>query len=645
MVARIEPAALHWGENTLRSTTFDDVYFDDADGLARSRYIFLEHNQLAARFAATGTEGFVVAETGFGTGLNFLATLELWQQQRQDSGWLHYASVEKHPLRPEELARALAPWPTLATQALLEQYPPLVPGFHRLLLPEFNATLTLLFGDATTMLQRLEAQVDAWFLDGFSPEKNPAMWTPELLAEVARLSKASTTLATATAAGTIKQDLQTAGFVMDEAHGDTPEKKMLCGHFLARRNTKSDHKQWLSRSTTQQTRTVAVVGAGIAGCSIAHALALRGWQVDVFEAEDVASGASGNPAAIIYPKLSPPALADEHFQQQAFLFAQRRFQTLADGIWNPCGVLWFLAGNQQREGEKLIGHPWPADLVHQLSAEEASKAAGVTLPCPALHFPTAGWLAPQAFCRALLQHPNIRLHTGCRVAQVARDEHGWQLTLTDGTTASSGNVVIATAYAARTLPATASLPLKGVRGQISQMPASNTSAALKSVLCYGGYLSPAIAGQHCLGASFYPGRTDTTTLPEEHEENRAGLAEYLPSLAAELPATASWTGRAALRCQSPDYLPLVGPLADHEQFCEQFAGLRQGNTKGLQDAELLPGLYCSLGFGSKGFTTALLAAEVLAADINGEPYPVSREMLDALHPHRLWVKQLKRRER
>lgn len=641
MVAPITPVELDWQNGLPWSRRSGEAYFSHGDPLAESRSVFLGPGRLAERFRQLGGAGFTVAEIGFACGLNFLTTLALWLQERPAEGWLHFVSLEEQPLTAADMAHVHALWPELRelSEALLQQYPPLVPGFHRLIFTQHRCTLTLLLGDATIMLPRLEAKADAWFLNGFGTD--PALWTAELLSELPRLCHANATLAASATTPDICQRLTNIGFAVSTGNHET-----FVASLAATSETKPD-KPWLARSCTTPAGQAAIIGAGIAGASAAHALALRGWQVDVFDsAAGPAGGASGNPAAIIYPKLSPPALADEHFQQQAFLFAQRRFPELAPtGVWNPCGVLWFLAGNQQREGEKLEGHPWPRDLVSIVSAEEASALAGLPVPCPALHFPDSGWLAPQAFCAALLAHPNIHTHFGKTITRLEQTAEGWRLHDSEQVLREGPVVIVANAGSAKVLEVTQELPLGSVRGQISQMQASPASANLKAVLCYGGYLSPAIEGKHCLGASFYPGRTDTEVLAAEHEENRAGLAQYLPELAEGLEPTAQWSGRAAVRCQSPDYLPLVGPLSAHAEFCEQFAGLRQGNTRKLEAAKLQLGLYCQLGFGSKGFTTALLAAEVLAAELNSEPYPVSREMLEALHPNRLWAKQLRRRQR
>jgi tRNA 5-methylaminomethyl-2-thiouridine biosynthesis bifunctional protein len=646
MTASIIPARLLWTGDGPRSSEFNDVYFSRAGGLDETRHVFLRHNWLAERFRALDGSSFTIAETGFGTGLNFLATGLLWRECRPARGWLHMVSAEKHPLLLADLQRALAMWPELAGPAgeLLEQYPPLLPGFHRLLFPEDRISLTLLFGDAAEQLTRLEADVDAWFLDGFAPARNSAMWSPALFAQLARLSHSGTTLATFTAAGDVRRGLQDAGFALQKVDGFGDKREMLTGHFQGA--PAPAHQPWLSRPAAPAPTRVAVIGAGIAGASMAHALALRGVQVDVYDAAPgPAQGASGNPAGMVYPRLSTPAQADTHFQQQAFLLVRQRYAPLAAaGIWNPCGALVLLHGLQARAGKNLPDHPWTDEQVRLVSPAEASALAGVTITSPALFFRDAGWIRPQALCEHLLSHPNIRTHHGSAVTGITpAQDQSWSIQTAAGSTFHIPTLVLANAGAARCFAPCKELPLADVRGQIAQVPASAESQALKTVLCHGGYISPADAGLHCVGASFRPGRDDCDVLPEDNEEILKELTAALPALAGSLPPTSAWQGRASLRCQTPDYLPVVGGLPVYEDFVRDFAGLRDGNTRRLPEPRFWPGLYCSLAHGSHGFTQALLAAEILAAEIMGEPCPVPRPVLDSLHPARFWVKDLRRR--
>lgn len=229
-VDSIEPAALVWRGDEPFSRAYDDIYFTSGAGLEESRYVFLRHNGLPGRWR--GREVFTIAETGFGTGLNFLLTWQAWRECADASQRLDYLSVERHPLSRDDLARALALWPQLRelSAALLAQYPPPRGGAHRLEFDEGRVCLTLLFGDVARMLPPLRAAVDAWFLDGFDPAKNPRMWSREVYEQMARLCAEGGTFATFTAAGVVRRGLQAAGFTVLKAKGFGAKREMLHGY-------------------------------------------------------------------------------------------------------------------------------------------------------------------------------------------------------------------------------------------------------------------------------------------------------------------------------------------------------------------------------------------------------------------------------
>lgn len=644
----IQPADLSWPDGLPYSAQFRDIYFSTDNGLAEAEYVFLQANQLAERFAALPNHAaFTIAETGFGTGLNFLAAWRLWQHTCSGDQWLHFVSVEKHPLTRGDLQQALALWPELTpwAQQLVQQYPPLTAGWHRLVFPESRLTLTLLLGDANELLPELAASVDAWFLDGFAPDKNPQLWQLELMQHVARLSKPGTTLASYTCAGEVRRRLASAGFTVCKAKGFGRKRQMITATLM---QALQHPLSWLTQPepVNVTAKQAIVIGAGIAGVSCARALSQRGWQVTIIDkGTQPATGASGNPAAIIYPKLAPPTLSAWHFQQQAYLWLLQQLQhddNLAD-IWQQTGLLWLLAGNQLREGEKLKNHPWPEELVHQVSAEQASTLAGCTIDAACMYFPQAGFIKPLALCQHWLNHPAIHPLWQQEVTDLDYQDGVWTAYNAEGQAlAQAPVVIIANALAAQKLAPSRQLPLTPVRGQISRFAATTESSPLQTVLCYGGYISPAIEQEHCLGASFLPNNSDIAVRDEDHQHNLQLLSELLPELAAGLPPIDTWQGRASLRAQTSDYLPMVGPLPRYEDFCQRYQGINQG--KMLAEAPVYhPGLYVSAGHGSKGFCYAPLAAEIIAAGLNNEPYPVAKRVLHALMPARFWLRQLKRR--
>ena len=282
---------LDWTGDGPRSTRFDDVYFQLSDGLAESRAVFLEGCGLPERFA--GRRSFHVGELGFGTGLNILALIDLWRRHRpHPAARLTVVSVEGYLISAEDAARALAAFPELAEAAaeLLAQWPDRRAGRHILDFPEFGATLILCLGEVEPVLETLEARMDAWFLDGFAPARNPDMWTEAVLSRVAQLSAPGCVVSSFTVAGEVRRRLAAAGFAVAKRPGFGRKRERL-------------EAVMPGPVSGDATPLVAVIGAGIAGASLIRAFRRAGLPAALFEAEGAGAGASGNPAALVTPRL------------------------------------------------------------------------------------------------------------------------------------------------------------------------------------------------------------------------------------------------------------------------------------------------------------------------------------------------------
>lgn len=651
----LRPARLDWSQGSPRSADFGDIYFSVAGGDAETRHVFLDGNDLEARFLDLAPDqSFTIAETGFGTGLNWLCTQALWERCGR-KGWLHVVSIEKHPLTAADLQQAQAAWPAHAGHAALLQrhYPELVPGFHRLVFPELRSTLTLVFADVEAALPHLHARVDAWFLDGFAPSRNPGMWQESLYAGMARLSHTHTTFATFTAAGSVRRGLQQAGFSVIKAAGHGKKREMLRGHFngTPTERSPSPDKPWLHRprpaASATSPRHAIIIGAGIAGASTAQALAQRGWRVTVLEKEKVAGGASGNPAAIVALSAATPSQdVLSHFPQQASLHTLRvlnRLPAIAAAHWHACGVLELPVRTHRRTFAGNRGTTLSDTLWQTVDATTASSLSATVIEDNAIWQPQSGWLEAAGWCRHLLDHPRIQLRENMAVTQLEPDATGWRLSTRQGEVVHASVVILANSHDADAFSYSSSLSLRKVRGQISRVLPSATSTRLRTVICEQGYITPVDAdGLHCLGASFMPDDAGTDIRLPEHESVRQLVTRALPALGESLSACETWQGRSSVRCQSEDYLPLVGPIADADMMTADYAGLRQGLVTTYPLLQPLPGLYAHLAHGSHGFSHSLLAAEILASEINNEPAPCSRRLLDALHPMRFLIRQLKR---
>lgn len=623
-------ALLEWHEGQPYSAHFGDVYFSRESGLEETRHVFLRHNQLAERWQNLPHKTFTIVETGFGTGLNFLCAWQLWEQIAPEDASLHFVSIEKFPLKHADLTRALDLWPELRqySQALLAQYHQIVPGWQRLVFCQGRVQLTLLVGDVLELLPRLSSRADAWFLDGFAPSRNPDMWQDTLFTQMAVFSHQHTTFATFTSAGIVKRGLQAAGFEVNKVAGHGHKREMLCGTFTRH-----------ERPAIQAGRAI-VIGGGIAGTATSHALAERGWQVNLIEQESaLAQHASGNPVGVLYPKLARNDVPLSRLSLAGYLHSLRLLQRLAldQASHMRCGMLQLAFNEQELERcQRLVAQGFSPELMHWMEKEEASEMAGVPLSHGALYFPEAGWVKPQAYCAALAQHSNITQTLSTHVTELRQCGDVWQVWAGGQLLDEADIVVIANAAQAANFAQTRHLPLEQVRGQISQLKQMADMPALRTLLCTDGYISPPVEGSYCLGATFVPGDTITTVRAEEHQQNLEMLHRMAPSLHAALMPQVP-TGRAAIRCTSPDYLPLVGPVLD--------AGLLETKpprytADPASSLPWLPGLYVNTGHGSKGLTTAPIAAEMLACAIHQEPAPVDSELLAALDPNRFLLRKL-----
>lgn len=631
------------------SRHYDDVYFAKNEGIDETLHVFIEQNHLRQRFAELAPHAcLVIGETGFGTGMNFFCAWQLFAEVAHAEARLHFVSVEKYPLTHADLRRAAQLWPELAAFSgpLLEQYVAIHPGFQQFSLDGGRITLTLMIGDALAQLPQLDAPIDAWFLDGFAPAKNPDMWTPELFAQLARLSRPGTTLGTFTTTGWVRRSLIEAGFSMKKVPGIGKKWEVMHGVYRAAETAPA--VPWYARpAPLPGPREALVIGAGLAGSATARSLASRGWQVDVLERHDgPAREASGNPQGVLYLKLSAHGTALSQMILAGFGYTRRWLEHLQRGRdWDACGVLQLAFDDQEGKRQAKLASAFDHSLLRSLDREQAETVAGVALASGGLFYPEGGWVHPPALCKAQLDHPRIRLLSHANVLELRKADGLWQAWDGEHLLASAPLVVLAGAAEVRQFPACAGLPLKRIRGQITRLPATEASRTLRTVVCAEGYVAPPRDDEHTLGASFDFHNQDLAPTVAEHQGNLALLDEISLDLAARLGSAgldpAGLQGRAAFRCTSPDYLPIVGPLADAEAFAERYALLGK-DARQVPDVACpwLEGLYVNSGHGSRGLITAPLSGELIAAWVSGEPLPVPRAVAEACHPNRFALRRL-----
>lgn len=661
----IQNAKLSWNEQgTPVSQQFDDVYFSNQDGLSETRYVFLQGNHLAERWLQAQERTFTVAETGFGTGLNFLTlwqAFDAFEQQHPDSTFkhLHYVSFEKYPLLADDLAAAHARWPELKhfSEQLCAVWPAALPGCHRVFLANGRITLDLWFGDVNELIHvlphSLNEQIDAWFLDGFAPSKNPDMWTPELFDTMVKLAKKDGTFATFTAAGFVRRGLQEAGFDVQRVKGFGQKREMLTG-IRAERVSASSPAPWFDRPKAQNTHDIALVGGGIASALTALSLLKRGSHVTLYCADpQPALGASGNRQGALYPLLNGRNNPLERFFISAFAFARRQYDELLscglrfDHQW--CGVSQL--GWDEKSSDKItqiLATGWPQWLAEKGDAITLTQLAGLDIPHDGVTYAAGGWLCPSQLTQAVIdlaQSQGLVTHFNAELTELTHDDKGWRLAFSNGESKQHGCVVLANGHRLNHFTQTEALPLSAVRGQVSHIPTNAVLGQLKQVLCYDGYLTPVNPANqhHCIGASYQRNQTDLGFSAADQQENRDRLLKCLPQV--EWPNEVDINGneaRVGVRCAIRDHMPMVGAVPNYAATLAHYQGLmaQKSTPETVVSAPVYPDLFMIGGLGSRGLCSAPLCAEVLAAQIYGEAIPLEQEVLDALNPNRMWVRKL-----
>jgi tRNA 5-methylaminomethyl-2-thiouridine biosynthesis bifunctional protein len=657
----ITHAQLDWNESgTPVSDQFDDVYFSNVNGLEETRYVFLKQNRLPERWHDFEQPRFVIAETGFGTGLNFLAVWQWFEQFRQQNPnaalqELHFISFEKYPLSQQDLIKAHESWPELATYAkqLQAHYPIAVPECHRIVLADGAITLDLWFGDIKDCLPSVptpsQGVVDCWFLDGFAPSKNPEMWNQDLFNGMVKLAKQDCTCATFTAAGFVRRGLIEAGFEMKKAKGFGTKRDMIVGH-IAQKQPYSNYEPLYYRSEKPRPQHVAIIGGGVASATLIAALEKRGIQTSLFcKDSQPAEGASGNRQGAVYPLLNGEHRGVSRVFAPAFLYARQFAEQAAnqfdfDHDW--CGVtqLMWDEKSEQKLTRMLEGN-FPSELIHQLDAKQTSQAIGVASPHASVHYPLGGWLCPAELTQGLIRHyansGKLSAHFNAEIDSIEQVDNGqWQVNGSNLPVSPNFDaVIIANGHEFSHLAQTKALHLTAVKGQVSHIPTTKTLEAIKSVLCYDGYMTPHNPNTmtHCIGASYDRKHINTDFDSTAQQENGDKLKACVPNVDwVNEVDTSDKQSRQGIRTVSRDHLPFVGQVANFEALSHAY------DEQGSQLLQLAqhPELYCMLGLGSRGLSSAPLLAELLASEVCGDPLPLPVDVLNELHPSRTWIKRI-----
>lgn len=638
-------AEIEWNTGTPRSARFDDVYFSADNGIEETRHVFLQQNELPQRWQQQDL--FVIAETGFGTGLNFLVTMMLWLQSAPADACLHYISIENRPVSPDDIARLAGRWSELEACAdeLMQFYPPPVPGMHLVELAEGRIRLHLIFDEVEAALEQINCEVDAWYLDGFAPSCNPDMWTGRVFELIGRHTRIGGSFATYTAAGAVRRGLAGAGFVVQKSAGYGAKRDMLKG-FIFEQRCYAVEAPWFSLPQhTVDNKHAVIIGAGLSGLATASALIRRGWRITLIDKHaTIAQEASGNPAGLLMPRLTQDVTLDARFYVNAFVYAIQCLDKLQAEFKE---AFWFKSGNVLIDSaDKLTkiceSHQYPEAFIRYIESHETQEVAGIDLNRDALLFVNAGWVNVKRLCERLVHACGNRLeYQQAEVSDIEYTDGHWHVTAASGDTVIlSACVVLANGDRARSFSDLAWLPVDAARGQITQLEATATSRDIKCGISSERYITPAYNGLHVLGASYQLDNASTVLSAKDQSNTIECINRMIP---ARFEQRSETVGRVAFRAVSEDRVPVVGCVPDKTMFEQQYHDLHHGRrSKHYPPGAYLPGLYISSAHGSRGLCSCFISAEIIASILCAEPAPVEKSTVDYLNPARFIIRRLKR---
>ncbi|KAG8151479.1 bifunctional tRNA (5-methylaminomethyl-2-thiouridine)(34)-methyltransferase MnmD/FAD-dependent 5-carboxymethylaminomethyl-2-thiouridine(34) oxidoreductase MnmC [Burkholderia catarinensis] len=642
MPDRLVPATLALRDDgTLVSPEFGELH--RGASRAHAHHAFVAGNGLPTRWQ--GRRTFTIVATGFGAGGSFLATRAAWRDDPARCERLHFVAVEPHPFSRDDLRRAASHIVANTTisanvDALADAWPMLVPGLHRLEFDEGRVVLTLAFGNTLDMLAKLVARADAFYLDRFTSSNDTDLHETHVVRALAKIAGERATFATHADSDVVKHALGEAGFTYREIDG------LLVGDYAPRWRTRRHEPP---RALPVATRRAIVIGAGLAGCAVVERLAARGWDVTLIERHDrIASEASGNPAGVFHPLMTRDDNVASRLTRSGFLHAIARWRALERAghafARSTHGMIHLAesADDFARMRDAFDTFGAPSDYASLLDAEAARAHLNLPVAQGGLLFPQGGAVWPAGLCAAqcAAAGEHVRLLASTGVARLERQGDTWHaLDDAGGMLAEAPVVVLANAGDAVRLAGLRHVVLQPVRGQLTLLP-PGSAAPLPCPAIGDGYAVPLDDGSLLIGATFEPDDVDPAMRATGHVENLDRVRRLLPGLIGDLPDLDTLRGRVAFRWVVGDRLPLIGPLADETQAVANARALSGAKAR---DLPRTPGLYGAFGFGSRGLVWAALGAELIASQLEGEPWPLERELAEAVDPARFLIRALRAR--
>jgi|JI8StandDraft_1071087.scaffolds.fasta_scaffold56096_2 tRNA 5-methylaminomethyl-2-thiouridine biosynthesis bifunctional protein len=508
-------------------------------------------------------------------------------------------------------------------------------GYNQLSFEGENFDLILIIGDIADVIQSFHAKIDAWFLDGFSPSKNPEMWTKEIFSFMKKNSKKGASLSTYTTAGFVREGLIEAGFQIEKVTGFGNKKHMLKGIIPIIQQTISFRPWFRIPRFTSESKEAVIIGAGLAGTSLAFALSRKGFKTTIIERENrISSGASGNPEGMFAPLLSGETSDLSEWNSAAYKeFAQflSVHKTKLQGVFRQIGV--FQTANSE---EEMIRFKKAVQNLNIDSSEAILADKGY--PFKGIFFPKAGSASPFHLSQTYLKLAggSVKQILSSSLLSIKREESHWKLTLSNGEVLESDTVIFANSFDAKDFVDGLG-KMKKVRGQILYYPSQDFPEKLDSVLLHeDGYIVPNVNGVHIIGSTFDPFDSSLELSIEDNIHMLQKLKTLFPKINPE--DGRGMQGRVGFRAMSSDHLPMVGPIPDRIEFEKDYSDLWKANMfKDYPNGKYLPGLYVSCAHGSKGILSSYLAANVIASMLTNEPMPIETKLIDKINPSRFTI--------
>ncbi|MBR8465637.1 bifunctional tRNA (5-methylaminomethyl-2-thiouridine)(34)-methyltransferase MnmD/FAD-dependent 5-carboxymethylaminomethyl-2-thiouridine(34) oxidoreductase MnmC [Campylobacter sp. faydin G-140] len=618
------------------SEKFDDIYFNTDKPWSESEYVFAT----AIDEIWGDKDSFIVAEAGFGAGLNFLTLANKFKNSHKK---LHFVSIEANPINTDDLAKIykhLDVFKALNAH-LIKLYPPLISGLHRIKFSP-NITLDLCFGEINEMITELDFEADVWFMDGFAPSKNADMWSQKVFTHIARLTRLGGVVRTYSCARVVRDRFTQFGFELElrEGYG---KKRHMSHAILREKNIQISRPYFSTNGITQnlftnknlsaflqnnykvKKPTALIIGAGIAGLATAFNFIQNGFHVIIAEARDgVAQNGSGNVCGALMPLITQPSVALGRMHINAFLQAVRFYkQNSRQNLikFNGCVEYAYDEHLYKRYAHWL-----------QIQANEVLKFDANAKPYPAMFIKNGATVQPHKLCKSLARNFNILLNH-----QYKSHHHlkNGQISVKFKAQKSIKTDILIFATGSESIKIFKNLPISSVRGQVTHIkPLLNNDTPLSAK----GYICPAINGTQIIGATYARNEYYDEPRDADNNENLSSVSEFLQGEKPQIMGA-----KVGYRSYSSDRFPIIGALHDETAYRQIYKNLfwnKHKNDNALAIYE--PNVFVNIAHGSRGLSTAILGAELISDLILKRPLCIEKSLFDELHSARFLVRQLKR---